>query len=128
VIQFSLNQLQYVDLTIGTQKFKNSPWRTLQTPSHSTRKSPPNIFDNLPALRTSANPGLRDELESFLSTERELGVTDGLVWWFERKHIYPRLYRMALDYLSIPGKFLVFPNVLAHDEYYSHVSGRRTDI
>ena len=63
-----------------------------------------NIFDNLPALQAHKNPGLRDELERFLSTERELGVEDGLVWWFEQKHIYPHLYRMAMDYLSIPGK------------------------
>jgi len=28
--------------------------------------------------------------------EQELGVKNGLVWWFERKHIYPRLYWMAI--------------------------------
>ena len=128
VIQFSLNHLWYVNLTIGTQKIENSLWRTLQTLSHSMRNSPANIFDNLLVLQASANPGLHDELERFLSIEREIGVTDGLVWWFERKHIYPHLYWMAMDYLSIPGKFLVFPNVLAHDICHSHVSRRRMDI
>jgi hypothetical protein len=74
--------------------------------------SPANIFDDLPALQdqTLENRGLHDELERFLSTERELGVKNGLVWWFERKHIYPRLYRMAMDYLSIPGKFIYARN------------------
>jgi len=38
--------------------------------------------------------------------EREVGVKDGLVWWFEWKHIYPRLYWMAMDYLSIPELLL----------------------
>ena len=30
-------------------------------------------------------------------------VTDALAWWYEHKNVYPRLHRMALDYLSIPG-------------------------
>ena len=66
--------------------------------------SPANIFDDLPVLQAHDNPGLHDELERFLSMEREVGVKDDLVWWFEWKHIYPRLYWMAIDYLSIPGK------------------------
>lgn len=84
--------------------------------------SPANIFDELPALQALDNPRLHDELERFLSTERDLGVKNGLVWWFERKHIYPRLYQMAMDYLSIPGEFFfTFANVLAHHKYHSHL-------
>ena len=30
-------------------------------------------------------------------------VTDPLRWWNNNRHVYPTLYRMALDYLSIPG-------------------------
>jgi hypothetical protein len=26
------------------------------------------------------------------------------MWWYEHKHIYPRLYCMALNYHTIPGK------------------------
>jgi hypothetical protein len=63
-----------------------------------------NIFDNLPALQTPKILKLRDELELYLSTPRDLRAKNGLLWWFERKHIYPTLYRMATDYLSIPGK------------------------
>jgi hypothetical protein len=59
---------------------------------------------------------LRDELELYLSTPRDLRVKNGLVWWFERKHIYPTLYRMATDYLSIPGKLLLcaLPHLLIY--------------
>ena len=30
-------------------------------------------------------------------------VKDPLRWWVDNKHVYPNLYHMALDYLSIPG-------------------------
>lgn len=63
-----------------------------------------NIFDNLPALQAPQASDQHDELERYLSTNPE-HVGDVLVWWHEHKHIYPRLYRMALDYLSIPGMF-----------------------
>ena len=45
----------------------------------------------------------RDKLDRYLSTDPE-HTDDVLLWWAERKHIYPCLSRMALDYLSIPGK------------------------
>jgi hypothetical protein len=48
---------------------------------------------------------LRDELARYLSTDPE-HVEDVLLWWAERKATYPRLSRMALDYLTVPGKFL----------------------
>jgi hypothetical protein len=76
---------------------------TLKTTSSST-----NIFDDLPSLRPPTTATHRDELANYLSTERELHINDGLIWWHERKHIYPRLSRMALDYLSIPGKLSLF--------------------
>jgi hypothetical protein len=60
------------------------------------------MFDSLPALAVPKCADLRDELDRFLSTDHEY-VQDVLMWWFERRHIYPRLSRMALDYLSIPG-------------------------
>ena len=33
-------------------------------------------------------------------------VKDPLKWWNDNRHVYPTLYRMALDYLSIPGESL----------------------
>ena len=65
-----------------------------------------NIFDNLPALEPEATVP-QDELDTYLSTQRELDVKDGLRWWQEHKHLYPHLYRRALDYLSIPGYFFL---------------------
>ena len=50
---------------------------------------------------------LDDELAKYLSTPRDLSVKDGLRWWYDCKHLYPRLHRMAMDYLSIPGKFFL---------------------
>ena len=62
------------------------------------------MFDDLPALAAPKSSELRDELERYLSTDPEF-VPDVLAWWYERRHIYPRLSRMAMDYLSIPGSF-----------------------
>jgi len=62
-----------------------------------------NTFDHILALSAPRQSDLQNELERFLATDPE-EVTDVLLWWFEQKHIYPRLYRMALDYLSIPRK------------------------
>ena len=61
-----------------------------------------NIFDNLPALTPTQGKAIIDELRLYLSTEVE-NVTDALQWWYEKRKTYPRLHRMALDYLSIPG-------------------------
>jgi hypothetical protein len=30
-------------------------------------------------------------------------VKNPLKWWVANRHVYPKLYRMALDYLSIPA-------------------------
>ena len=70
------------------------------------------MFDDLPALTVPHAVELRDELAQYLSTDPEQ-VKDVLLWWNERKSMYPRLSRMALDYLSIPGEsittFYAFP-------------------
>ena len=67
-----------------------------------------NIFDHLPSLAPSTAK-IRDELDWYLSTDTE-NAHDGLLWWHKRCMTYPRLSRMARDYLSIPGKFSVFPH------------------
>ena len=63
-----------------------------------------NIFDNLPSLQAPRPAELRSELDKYLDSDLE-HVTDALAWWYEHKYVYPRLHRMALDYLSIPGVF-----------------------
>ena len=74
-----------------------------------------NTFDHLPALSAPRQSYLRDKLERYLSTDPE-EVADALLWWFERKHLYPCLYRMALDYLSIPCKSLYFVFLLLFND------------
>ena len=64
-----------------------------------------NIFDDLPALSTPEMVEDRDELDRYLGTDTE-HVIDALQWWTERRAMYPCLSRMALNYLSIPGKLM----------------------
>ena len=63
-----------------------------------------NIFDNLPSLQAPKLAELHGELDNFLSTDPK-HVTDALAWWYVHKDKYLCLHWMALDYLSIPGKF-----------------------
>ena len=46
------------------------------------------------------------ELDDFLSQPLEK-VHDPIQWWWEHRIVFPTLSAMALDYLSIPGAFLV---------------------
>lgn len=73
---------------------------------HRRLQESENIFDNLPALKKpSKSKALLDELRLYLSTPPE--ITDlPLRWWYEKRQTFPRLHRMALDYLSIPGMFV----------------------
>lgn len=59
------------------------------------------IMDTTP---TTPTPSSLDELQSYLATDVE-DVKDGLLWWYERRRIFPELSRMACDYLSIPGEY-----------------------
>ncbi|KIL55579.1 hypothetical protein M378DRAFT_90715, partial [Amanita muscaria Koide BX008] len=61
-----------------------------------------NIFDNLPSLAKPKVSHLRDELAIYLSTDIE-DVKNPIAWWYERRSLFPRLSRMALDYLTIPA-------------------------
>lgn len=62
------------------------------------------MFDNLAALAPPKQTGRLDELDRYLSTDVE-AVDNVIQWWIEHKAMYPRLSRMALDYLTIPGVF-----------------------
>lgn len=62
-----------------------------------------NIFDALPTLLASTREALADELTRYLSAPVERTLNP-LLWWIEKQTIYPRLSRMARDYLCIPGK------------------------
>ena len=70
------------------------------------QETPMNIFDNIPALAKPKLSELHVKLMAFLSPDPE-HVDDVLTWWFERRSLYPRLYWMALNYLTLPGEQIV---------------------
>lgn len=63
-----------------------------------------NIFEKL-ARAPLEKDAIKDELKRYLSDKREQ-VVDAVEWWYARRKTYPRLSRMALDYLTIPGTYL----------------------
>lgn len=63
-----------------------------------------NIFDTLPSLVAGSLVETRNELDIYLGSDPE-SIVDGLEWWNKRRDRFPRLSRMALDYLSIPGMY-----------------------
>ena len=66
------------------------------------------MFDIL--LKPSASSkGVRDEVDRYLATDKE-EVANPLLWWWERRSMYPCLSQMALDYLSIPGSSVSLKN------------------
>lgn len=58
----------------------------------------------MPALAPPKSTDLGNELERYLNADIQ-DVRDAILWWHERRAVYPCLSRMALDYLTIPGKF-----------------------
>jgi hypothetical protein len=46
---------------------------------------------------------VRNELEEYLALPVEK-VLDPLMWWWDHRIAYPQLSRLAVDYLSVPGK------------------------
>jgi len=61
-----------------------------------------NIFDDLPSLSAPVASTLNDELQQYLECPVE-DVKNASVWWVKNRAVYPRLSRMALNYLSIPA-------------------------
>lgn len=67
-----------------------------------------NIFDALtPFIPATPATGTVDELDHFLASPCESTGGDVLGWWYARRAIYPRLSRMAMDYIVVPGAYLV---------------------
>jgi hypothetical protein len=88
------------DNTVSTQIYRRNMLLTLAKPSDEEDK---NIFDNLLSLAKPQTSHFRDELAVYLLAPIE-EADDPILWWSEHRAIYPRLSRMALDYLTIPGK------------------------
>jgi hAT family C-terminal dimerisation region len=75
------------------------------------------MFDALMDDTPTSSPD--DELQHYLATDVE-DVKDGLMWWHERHATFPRLSRMARDYLAIPGEYLAFSYLSEVLNYLSH--------
>ncbi len=59
------------------------------------------------AMPIAAASAVRNELDDYLTSPREAVNGDPLAWWWEHRRTYPKLSRMALDYLSVPGEYIV---------------------
>ena len=62
------------------------------------------------------------EIDKYLKLPVE-HVKNPLKWWFNNRTTYPNLSRMALDYLSIPGKQLLLILFIADICSSSYVDG-----
>ena len=73
------------------------PWVHLESPSTLSH-----YIYNLPSLAPPNATDLHDELNQYLSTDPE-AIEEVLMWWYMWWGLYPWLFDMVLDYLSIPG-------------------------
>lgn len=60
----------------------------------------------MPALAPPKPSASYNELDQYLKSDLE-DVTDVIAWWHAHHKTYPKLSRMALDYLTIPGMWFV---------------------
>ena len=77
----------------------------LRQKKETSKNKSDNMFDNHPALLAPVNADVGDEITRYLTLSTEDVHDGGLLWWIERRKLYPRLSRMALDYLTIPREF-----------------------
>jgi hAT family C-terminal dimerisation region len=50
---------------------------------------------------------LMTELDHYIKSPRIKDVDDPHQWWIDNHRSYPRLSRMAKDFLTIPGAFII---------------------
>ena len=48
------------------------------------------------------------ELDHYLKSAQVKDIKDPLQWWMDNQVSYPRLSRMARDFLIIPGEFSLY--------------------
>ena len=53
-----------------------------------------NIFDNLLTLSVARKHALANEITQYLASPPE-ATANALLWWIEKKHLYPHLSHMA---------------------------------
>ncbi len=63
-----------------------------------------NQFDDLPVFRRRAarTTGPDNEIKRYINSPTVV-TKDPIQWWWDHRREYPRLSRMALNYLTIPG-------------------------
>ncbi|EIW54547.1 HAT dimerization, partial [Trametes versicolor FP-101664 SS1] len=67
-----------------------------------------------------------DELKRYLASD-PVPVTNPIQWWQDRRKAYPRLSRMAIDYLTIPTTAVDVERVFSRGRVLlSHVRNRMT--
>jgi hypothetical protein len=77
--------------------------KAAKDPHAETTKAPnTNEFTSFGDLSVTTAPR-PNEIQEYLSHPVN-NVKDPLKWWVDNKNLYPNLHRMALDYLSVPGK------------------------
>ncbi|KAJ3571478.1 hypothetical protein NP233_g3729 [Leucocoprinus birnbaumii] len=80
------------------------PMPSTSTPSTSSTSTPKNRFDHLAFTQkaTGVSTEFEDEVTRYLSVAPH-PCEDPIRWWYENQHTYPKLSRMARDFLSIPA-------------------------
>jgi hypothetical protein len=76
---------------------------SVQCKSNLAKPEGANLFDSLPQLRNLYAAATRNKLDIYLGSDPE-NVSDEIGWWNNRRDHFPNLSRMALDYLTIPGR------------------------
>ena len=65
-----------------------------------------NCFDNLSSIMDSSNEDSSDELDLYLKANPEK-IMDPFTWWIEQQDTYSQLSWMAIDFLTIPGTYVI---------------------
>jgi hypothetical protein len=76
--------------------------------SHFTLQAPPVVNSDIIDLLDIPMDGIQtvNELDEYLSKPLEK-VRDPIAWWWDHRVSYPKLSKMALDYLSVPRKLII---------------------
>jgi hAT family C-terminal dimerisation region len=84
-----------------TYRFRDDVILATEPDQSKDAPSAKNIFDDLPAFRPRFDK--LDELTRYLCSETEdIKNEDVLKWWYDHRTVYPHLYRMGLDYHTVP--------------------------
>ena len=83
-------------------KYEKSADQSNETPSASSTMKNGLGFTSFGDLSVTTAPRA-SKIQEYLNHPVE-NIKDPLKWWVDNKYVYLNLHRMALDYLSIPGK------------------------